>query len=67
LKSVRLVVYPMPAPLRPLIDAAAVGENRVFGLENWSADALAGGVVPRVEAVYRDLARFDETAITWGT
>lgn len=57
----------MPAPLRPLIDAAAVGENRVFGLENWSADALAGGVVPRVEAVYRDLARFDETAITWGT
>jgi Transposase DDE domain group 1 len=68
LKSGPLVVYPMPAQLRLLIDAAAVGENRVFGLESWAADALfvrlAGGVVPSLDTVYRDLARFDETAIT---
>lgn len=68
LKSGPLVVYPMPAQLRLLIDAAAVGENRVFGLESWAADALfvrlAGGVVPSLDTVYRDLARFDEKAIT---
>ncbi len=68
LKSGPLVVYPMPAQMRLLIDAAAIGENRVFGLESWAADALfvrlAGGVVPSLDTVYRDLARFDETAIT---
>ena len=67
LKSGRLVVYPMAAQLRLLIDAAAVGENRVFGLESWAADALfvrlAGGVIPSLDTVYRDLARFDEAAI----
>ena len=68
LKSGPLVVYPMPAQMRLLIDAAAVGENRVFGLESGAADALfvrlAGGVVPSLDTVYRDLARFDPTAIT---
>jgi hypothetical protein len=68
LKSGPLVVYPMPAQLRLLIDAAAVGENRVFGLESWAAHApfvrLAGGVVPSLDTVYRDLARFDDAAIT---
>ena len=67
LKSGPLVVYPMAAQLRLLIDAAAVGENRVFGLESWAADALfvrlAGGVIPSLDTVYRDLARFDEAAI----
>ena len=71
-KSGRLVVYPMAAQLRLLIDAAAVGENRVFGLESWAADPLfvrlAGGVIPSLDTVYRDLARFDDQAIaTWST
>lgn len=67
LKSGPLVVYPMAAQLRLLIDAAAVGENRVFGLESWAADPLfvrlAGGVLPSLDTVYRDLGRFDEKAI----
>jgi Transposase DDE domain group 1 len=67
LKSGPLVVYPMPAQMRLLIDAAAVGEDRVFGLESWAADPLfvrlAGGVVPSLDTVYRDLARFDDGAI----
>jgi hypothetical protein len=67
LKSGSLVVYPMPAQLRVLIDAAVVGEDRVFGLESWAADPLfvrlAGGVIPSIDTVYRDLARFDEVAI----
>ena len=50
LKSGPLVVYPMAAQLRLLIDAATVGEERVFGLESWAADPLfvrlAGGVIP---------------------
>src|SRR5271163_5042976 len=40
LKDGPLVVYPMPAQLRLLIDAAAIGEDRVFGLESWAADPL---------------------------
>jgi hypothetical protein len=67
LKSGSLVVYPMAAQLRLLIDAAVLGENRVFGLESWAADVLfvrlAGGVLPSLDTVYRDLARFDEAAI----
>src|SRR5580658_4614370 len=47
LKSGRRVVYPMAAQMRLLIDAAVVGEDRVFGLESWAADPLfvrlAGG------------------------
>jgi hypothetical protein len=67
LKSGRLVVYPMEAQLRLLIDANVVGEGRVFGLESLAADPLfvrlAGGVVPSIDTVYRDLCRFDDAAI----
>ena len=67
LKSSALVVYPMEAQLRLLIDAAAAGEQRVFGVEALASDPLfvhvAGGVVPSIDTVYRDLRRFDEEAI----
>jgi hypothetical protein len=67
LKSGPLVIYPMQAQMRLLIDAAAVGEDRVFGIERWAADPLfvrlAGGVLPSLDTVYRDLARFDDAAI----
>lgn len=67
LKDSPMVIYPMQAQVRLLIDAAAVGEDRVFGLESWAADPLfvrlAGGVVPSLDTVYRDLARFDPAAI----
>jgi hypothetical protein len=61
IKSGRGVVYPMGAQLRLLLDAAAVGELRVFGIESLGADPLfvhlAGGSVPSVDTVYRDLCR----------
>jgi hypothetical protein len=64
LKPGTMVVYPMEAQLRLLIDVAVVGEHRVFGLEGWAQDPLfvwlAGGVIPSIDTVYRDLARFDE-------
>ena len=67
LKSGLMVVYPMPAQMRLLIDATVVGEPRVFGVEALSADPLfvhlAGGVVPSIDTVYRDLRRFDDEAI----
>jgi hypothetical protein len=67
LKSGSLVVYPMEAQIALLIDAAASGEHRVFGLEALAADPvfvhLAGGVVPSIDTVYRDLRRFDDQAI----
>jgi len=67
LKSGAMVVYPMETQMRLLIDAAAVGEHRVFGVEALSADPLfvhlAGGVVPSLDTIYRDLRRFDEPAI----
>lgn len=67
LKSSPMVVYPMPAQMRLLMDAVAVGEFRVFAVEALSADPLfvylAGGVVPSLDTVYRDLRRFDEEAI----
>jgi hypothetical protein len=63
LKSGGSVVYPMGAQLRMLIDMFVVGEHRVFGLESLSADALfarlAGGIIPSLDTVYRDLSRFD--------
>jgi Transposase DDE domain group 1 len=63
LKSSRMVVYPMEAQMRLLIDAAVAGEHRVFGVEALSADPLfvhlAGGVVPSLDTIYRDLRRFD--------
>jgi hypothetical protein len=68
LKSGLMVVYPMEAQLRLLIDASFAGEDRVFGLEGLAADRLvvhlAGGVVPSIDTVYRDLARFDEQALS---
>ena len=67
LKSSVMVVYPMEAQLRLLLDANVVGEARVFGLESLAADPLfvrlAGGVVPSIDTVYRDLCRFDDAAI----
>jgi hypothetical protein len=67
LKDGPLVVYPMAAQMRLLLDAATVGEDRVVGLESWAADPLfvrlAGGVIPSIDTVYRDLARFDDAAI----
>jgi hypothetical protein len=67
LKSGRMVIYPMAAQLRLLIDANFAGEDRVFGLEGLAADPLfvhlAGGVVPSLDTVYRDLERFDDSAL----
>lgn len=67
LKSSPWVIYPMAAQMRLLIDAAVAGEERVFGLEALAADPLfvhlAGGVVPSLDTVYRDLCRFDEAAL----
>jgi hypothetical protein len=67
LKPGRQVVYPMGAQLRLLLDAAAVGEARVFGIESLGADPLfvhlAGGSVPSVDTVYRDLARLDDFSL----
>lgn|SRR5512135_7481 len=67
LKSGHRVIYPMAAQVRMLIDAAVAGEDRVFGLEALAADPLfvhlAGGVVPSIDTVYRDLGRFDDRAI----
>jgi hypothetical protein len=67
LKASPMVVYPMESQMRLLIDAAAVGEHRVFGVEALSADPLfvhlAGGVVPSLDTIYRDLRRFDEPEI----
>ena len=61
------VVYPMPEQLRLLIDANAAGEPRVFGLEALATDPLfvhlAGGTVPSLDTVYRDLCRFDESSL----
>jgi hypothetical protein len=67
LKPGPLVVYPMEAQIELLIDAATAGEQRVFGIEALSADPvflhMAGGVVPSIDTVYRDLRRFDAQAI----
>lgn len=60
-------VYSMDAQLRLLIDAHVAGETRVFGVEALSSDPLfvrlAGGVVPSIDTLYRDLNRFDEAAL----
>lgn len=67
LKAGVKVVYPMEAQLRLLLDANVAGETRVFGLESLAADPLfvrlAGGVVPSIDTVYRDLCRFDAGAL----
>ncbi len=67
LKAGAMVIYPMEAQLRMLIDASFAGEDRIFGLEALAADRLfvhlAGGVVPSIDTTYRDRARFDDQAI----
>jgi hypothetical protein len=61
------VVYPMDAQLRLLIDAAVVGIPRVFGLEGMGNDPLftllAGGAIPSIDTVYRDLQRFEPDSL----
>lgn len=67
LKSGRQVVYPMGAQMRLLLDAFAVGETRVFGVEALASDPLfvhlAGGVIPSIDTLYDDLNRFDPEAL----
>jgi hypothetical protein len=67
LKSRVLGIYPMEAQLRLLIDAFVVGEHRVFGVEGLAVDPLfvllAGGVLPSIDTLYRDLGRFDDEAL----
>lgn len=64
MKHPDLTIYPMGAQLRLLLDLFVAGEQRVFGLEDLASDPLfvrlAGGVVPSIDTVYRDLDRFDE-------
>jgi len=68
LKSRTLGKYPMEAQLRLLIDLYMAGEQRVFATEAMASDPvfvlLAGGVLPSVDTVYRDLDRFDDEALT---
>lgn len=67
LKSGLNVVYPMEDVLRTLIDAQIAGESRIFGIERLCADpvfrALAGGEIPGVDTMYRDLERFDDETL----
>ena len=67
LKQGRGVIYRMHTVLRMLLDLFLAGEQRIFGLEALSADplfvVLSGGVVPSLDTVYRDLARFDDASI----
>ncbi|HLM40928.1 MAG TPA: IS1380 family transposase [Microvirga sp.] len=67
LKQGRGVIYRMHTVLRMLLDLFLAGEQRIFGLESLSADplfvVLSGGVVPSLDTVYRDLARFDDASI----
>lgn len=67
LKARPSVVYPMAAQLRLLVDAFAVGETRVFGVEGLAADPLfvqlAGGAVPSIDTLYDDLNRFDDDSL----
>jgi hypothetical protein len=61
------VVYPMAAQMQLLLDASVAGEGRIFGIESLAADPLfvrlAGGSVPSIDTLYRDLARFDDAAL----
>jgi hypothetical protein len=67
LKGSASIIYPMATQLRLLLDANIAGESRVFGLESLANDPLfvhlAGGAVPSIDTVYRDLRRFDEDAL----
>ena len=67
LKSRSAAIYPMEAQLRLLVDLFVTGEARVFGIESRAADPLfafiAGGTLPSLDTVYRDLERFDDASI----
>jgi hypothetical protein len=67
MKHPDLTIYPMGAQLRMLLDLFVAGEYRVFGLEDLASDPLfvrlAGGVVPSIDTVYRDLDRFEEERV----
>lgn len=67
MKHPDLTIYPMGVQLRLLLDLFVAGEFRVFGLEDLASDPLfvrlAGGVVPSIDTVYRDLDRFDNRHI----
>lgn len=67
LKRGSSVVYPMAEQLRLLLDLAVVGEDRIFALEALSADRLfvhlAGGAIPSLDTVYRDLRRMDQPGL----
>lgn len=79
LKTGHGVVYSMANQMRLMLDAHVAGESRVFGIEALASDPvfvrLAGGTVPCVDTLYRDLGRFDENAVRtleavmahWGT
>lgn len=62
LKRGPMVVYPMGAQLRLMLDLHVAGEGRPFGIEAMAHDALfvqlAGGHVPSVDILYDDLERF---------
>jgi hypothetical protein len=64
LKTGHGVVYPMGEQLRLLLDAIVADEDRIFGVEALAADRLfvhlAGGTIPSIDTIYRDLARFDQ-------
>ncbi len=67
MKSGPNVVYPMGNQLRLLLDAIVADEDRVFGIEALAADRLfcrlAGGTVPSLDTVYRDLRRFEPESL----
>jgi hypothetical protein len=62
LKQGSRVVYPMATQIHLLLDASIAGASRVFDIEWLAADPLfthlAGGAVPSVDTLYRDLQRF---------
>lgn len=53
--------------MRLLLDLVVAGEERALALEALAADRLfvhlAGGMLPSIDAVYRDLPRFDAPAL----
>jgi hypothetical protein len=61
LKSGPMVVYPMGAQIRLMLDLHVAGEGRPFGIEALAHDAvfvqLCGGHVPSVDVLYDDLER----------
>lgn len=67
MKTGRTVVYPMSAQLQLLLDLYVSGHDRVFDLELLARDALivhlAGGSIPSVDTMYRDLQRFDAQSL----